>query len=340
MSDAVLIAGKRGSGKGLAAMHLISMALGDGRVVATNINLFVEHLVPAYNETPWYRIPDFPSAADLSALPLGNPNIQWQPGEADPVLMPGFKESENGLLALDEAGNFLASRQWSGEERQKLINWLSQSRKYGWDLLFLSQHVGMIDKQVRDALIEIQGTVRRLDKIAVPLLSPIWKHFTGRTLFFPRLHMVPLKYGFGADAPLSERFLYRGIGFYQAYNTLQKIHPDTGQQGSSWMFSAYDVKGRYMAKWDLRRQMAAGGLVFGLLIGFGGGYAAAKFKPVTEAAAVESVDPAIRVRGVVNDGSGGNLVLLSDGRTQLSASMKVDARGTRYLVGSTWYAAQ
>jgi hypothetical protein len=106
------------------------------------------------------------------------------------------------------------------------------------------------------------------------------------------------------------------------------------------MPSAWEVKGQYMSKWDLRRQMAAGGLVIGLLIGFGGGYAAHKFKPNSEAVAVESVDASIRVRGVVKDGSGRDLVLLSDGRTGPAASMKADASGVRYKVGSTWYAMQ
>ncbi|MDO8262145.1 MAG: zonular occludens toxin domain-containing protein [Gallionella sp.] len=337
MSDAILLAGKRGSGKGLGGLHLISRALGDGRAVATNMNLFVEHLVPAYNRTKWYRVPDFPSSEDLEHLPLGNPRIEWVEGEADPQLMSGFKESENGLLVLDEAGNFLSAREWNGKDRQKLVNWLSQSRKYGWDLCFMSQHVGMVDKQVRDALIEVQGTVKRTDKIAVPLFSPIWKYFTGRTLTFPRWHVVALRYGFDNAAPLSERFIYRGTEFYKAYNTLQKIHPETGQKGTSSMLSAYDVKGRYMNKWDLRRQMAAGGVVLGLLLGFGGGYMAHAYKPGKVAEIPEVVESAVKVRGVIKDGSGRDLILLTDGRSLVSTTSKADSKGVRYLVGTTWY---
>lgn len=319
-------------------MHLISEALKDGHLVATNINLNVEYLVPAYNDTRWFRIPDFPNAEDLEGLPLGNPGMEWRKGELDPVMLDTFREENNGLLVIDEAGNVLSAREWAGAERQKLNNWLTQSRKYGWNLLFLSQHVGQVDKQIRDALIEVQGTVRRADKMAVPLLSPLWKYFTGKKLTLPKFHVVALRYGFAVGAPLTDRLMYRGVDFYKAYNTLQKVHPDTGQTGVSFGLSAYQLKGRYMNKWDLRRQMAAGGLVIGLLLGAAGGYAARHFKPKPgEAIVVESVDAAIKVKGVMRDGDGRQVVLLTDGRSAVVQAVKADARGTRYLVGATWY---
>jgi hypothetical protein len=325
VSESILLAGKRGSGKTLGAMQMISDYLKEGRPVATNIDLFVEHLVPAWCETRWYRLPDFPSADDLFALPLGNPEPQ--------------KEKRNGLLVLDEVGNFLAARQWAGEDRQKIINWLSQSRKFGWDLLLMAQHINMVDKQVREAFVEVQGTVRRLDKIRVPLLSMIVKYFTGKSLHFPRLHVAPLRYGFGPDAPISERFIYRGVEFFGAYNTLQKINPETGQRVTTHMLSAWELKGRSMSQWDIRRQMAAGGLVIGILLGFAGGYAASYFKPWKKPdAIVETIDPAVKVRGVVKDSSGRDVVLLTDGRTAVASGVRVDSKGTRYQVGASWYA--
>lgn len=322
MSEATLLAGKRGSGKSLGAVEMARRYLEDGRTVATNLDLFVEKLVPAYCQTRWIRLPDHPTAEDLKSMPLGNP---------EPT-----NEKKNGLLILDEAATFLNSREWSGNGRQDVISWLVQSRKYGWDLLLIAQHANLIDKQVRESLIEIQGTVRRMDKMQVPFFSGLVKYFTGRPLHFPRIHYVALRYGFAVDSPVADRWYWRGGDLHQAYNTLQKISPLTGQVGMASMLSAWDLKGRYMPKWDLRRQMAAGGLVVGLLIGFGGGFVAAKTRP-SAAVAVETVDPSIRVRSVVVDDLGRRTVTLTDGRVVSPAKFEIDAKGARYLVNGTWY---
>lgn len=322
MSEAVLLAGKRGSGKTLGALDMIRRYLEEGRAVATNIDLFVENLVPAYNETRWYRIPDYPSAADLKALPLGND---------DPT-----NEKRNGLLVLDEAATFLNSREWQGSGRQDVISWLVQSRKWGWDLLLIAQHANLIDKQVRDALIEIQGTVKRMDKMQVPLLSTFYKYFTQKPLHFPRIHFVALKYGFTPDAPVADRWFWRGGELHKAYDTLQKISPMTGQTTTTSMLSAYELKGRYMNKWDLRRQMMAGGLVFGLLVGFAGGFGSAKWHSSQKPDAAPIVADDAKVKGVIQ----GDLtrVILTDGRVLLAESTKTDKNGTTYKVGGRWYA--
>ncbi len=328
MSEAVLLAGKRGSGKSIGAIGMAARYLAEGRIVATNLNLRVEHLVPSYCATRWYRIPDWPSADDLHGLPLGNP---------DPT-----DEKNNGLLILDECATFLNSRQWQGNGRQEVINWLVQSRKYGWDLLLIAQHGNLIDKSVRESLIELQGTMRRMDKMQVPVLSPLYKYFTGKPLHFPRIHFVSLRYGFAAEAPVADRWFFRGVELYKGYDTLQKIRDQSkevdGIHGLASMLSAWDLKGRYMSKWNIRRQMAAGGLVLGVLFGGVGGYLVRHFKPLPgEVQVVESVDPSVKVRGVIHDAHDRVVLLLSDGRQVVPSSSKTDLKGTRYLVGSTWF---
>lgn len=341
MSESIFLAGKRGSGKSLTAAWMAAKCIGSGRAVATNLNLYVEHLVPAWCETRFYRVPDFPTAVDLHALPLGNRFLKWVEGESDPVMLPGYRESANGLLILDEIGTFLNSREWQGNGRQEVINWLLQSRKYGWDMVMLAQHANLADKQIRDSLIETQGTLRRLDKIKVPVLSSIYKYFTGETLHFPRMHFASLRYGFAQGAPAADSLFFRGTEFYKGYDTLQRISSQTGQQGLSTMLSAYDMKGRYMNKWDLRRQMAAGGLVMGLLIGAVGGYAASFYKPsAAKEAAADVVETSAKVRGSVRDDTGREIVLLSDGRSGPAVQVKADKSGVRYLVGGKWYGAQ
>lgn len=333
MSDGVLIAGKRGSGKTLGALSMIRKYLTAGRTVATNLNIFVEHLVPAYVQTRFYRVPDHPTSENLELLPLGNPML-YRDDTGEVRMREGFTEKKNGLLVLDELSTFLNSRDWQGNDRQKVLSWLVQSRKFGWDLLLITQHANQIDKQVREALIELQGTVRRMDRIQVPILSSIWKYFTNEPLHFPRIHFLVLRYGFDAQAPVADRWFWRGVDDYKAYDTLQKISPITGQQGTSTMLSAYDIKGKRMNKWDLRRQMAAAGLVIGAIIGFGGGWFGGRYKaPETIA---ETFDEAVTVKGVVQ-GGGIMSVVLSDGRTANVDAFKADQSGVRYRVGVKWY---
>lgn len=333
MSDGVLIAGKRGSGKTLGALSMMRKYLVAGRTVATNLNIFIEHLVPAYVTTRFYRVADHPTSQDLEMLPLGNPYL-YRDETGEVLMRDGFTEKKNGLLVLDELSTFLNSRDWQGTDRHKVLAWLVQSRKFGWDLLLITQHANQIDKQVREALIEVQGTVRRMDRIQVPLLSTLWKYFTNEPLHFPRIHFLALRYGFDANAPIADRWFWRGTDDYKAYDTLQKISPITGQQGVSTMLSAYDIKGKRMHKWDLRRQMAAGGLVIGLMMGFAGGWFGGRYQlPET---LPETVDEAVTVKGVA-EGGGIMSVVLSDGRTAMVDAFKADRTGVRYRVGVKWY---
>lgn len=60
------------------------------------------------------------------------------------------KESQC-LLIIDEAGIEFNSRDWQtdGKKRTKWIKFLSQSRKFGYDIVFVVQADRMIDKQIR-----------------------------------------------------------------------------------------------------------------------------------------------------------------------------------------------
>lgn len=60
------------------------------------------------------------------------------------------KESQC-IVIIDEAGIIFNSRDWQtkGGERMKWIKFLSQSRKFGYDFIFICQADRMIDKQIR-----------------------------------------------------------------------------------------------------------------------------------------------------------------------------------------------
>lgn len=322
MTDAILLTGKRGHGKTLVSIKLIKRYVREGRKVATNLNINIDELVGPLNTVNILRLSDVPTAKELLYMPMGNPN---------PI-----DEERNGLLILDEVGSYLNSRNWQGEERQALISWLSQSRKFGWDLLLIAQHKRMVDAQVRDALCDIHGVCKRLDKLAVPFVSTIYKYFTGKRLKLPKFHLATFFYGFEHGAPISWRELFTGSDVWKAYDTTQRISL-LGDSAPFSYLSAWQLKGRYMTPIQLFGRIASVSLLSGLLVGGGLGYFIGQSK-IEEAQPVKVVQVSkdVFVTGVLNDG-GLFTVLLSDGRQEKTSEVKADGSGIRYKVGADWF---
>jgi hypothetical protein len=253
MSEALVLTGKRGQGKTLVAVGKIARYMSEGRRIATNLDLYVENLVNASNRVRPYRLPDHPCIHDLEALPLGNP---------DPK-----NEKKNGLLVLDEASTFLNSRTWDKDKSGRLavVGWLAQSRKFGWDLIVIAQHVNMIDAQIRESLFEHYGVCVNLEGMLIPVLS----RFSGGFIRFPKVHRLAVRLGFHPRAPLVEHEFFKGEHLYDGYNTLQVINPSLGvpQGGGYSMLSAYDIKGRYMSWWQRMKKIIIAVASLGFLIG-------------------------------------------------------------------------
>ncbi|WP_316854574.1 zonular occludens toxin domain-containing protein [Ralstonia mannitolilytica] len=343
MTDGTLLAGKRGAGKSLIAVARIREYMWAGRMVATNLNLRVEYLVPPRNKVRPFRVPDWPTASDLMMLPLGNPGLEWREGEKYPVMREGypFSEEENGLLVLDELATFLNSRDWQGKDRQELINWLLHSRKFGWDLLFISQHVGLVDKQVRDALFDLYATTRRLDKVQVPVLGRI-AAIMGFKLRLPKLHVAHVRYGMQPGAPLSETIWVRGHDLYRAYDTTQKINPETGvKTGEGFQYlSAWDLRGRYMSWWEMNKKAVLLFVSLGVLLGVLGDRFVMSRTPkpetVVAAPAEDKFATGITATGFYRDG-GLYRIVLSDGRAVVADQFRETASGWQAKVGELWY---
>lgn len=62
-----------------------------------------------------------------------------------------FGKESQCLLQIDEAGIIFNSRDWQtqADQRKRWIKFLSQSRKFGYDIVFICQADRMIDKQIR-----------------------------------------------------------------------------------------------------------------------------------------------------------------------------------------------
>jgi hypothetical protein len=227
------VTGKLGGGKTLASVGKIRDYLRQGRIVATNLDLKLEHLLPSMwdqSKLEVYRVPDKPTAADLERLPSGNTS---------------YDESKNGLLVLDECGTWFNSRTWNDKSRQEVIDWFLHARKKGWDCMFIVQDVSLVDKQAREALCEMTAFCRRLDRIRVPYVGAWVQALTGIRLTLPKVHTARVHYGYNELALKIDRWTYQGKDLYPAYDTKQ-VFVDRGD-GVACLLSPWHLKGRYMA---------------------------------------------------------------------------------------------
>lgn len=200
------VEGKLGTGKTKFCVWRAQEAIRQGRRVASNVDLFMDKLTPERRAT-YIRVPDKPTAFDLDAIGSGNPE--------------SYDEDRNGILILDELGTWLNSRSFGDKERAGLIDWLIHARKKGWDVYLIVQDQGMIDKQVRESLIEYQCRCIRLDKIKIPVVGSILGAFHKKLKYLPRMHVTTARVGYGQNAIVAERWTYRGDDLHAAYDTRQ-----------------------------------------------------------------------------------------------------------------------
>ncbi|WP_051954035.1 zonular occludens toxin domain-containing protein [Xenophilus azovorans] len=204
------VEGKLGTGKTKFAVWRAQQALFEGRRVASNVDLKCEVLNP-FGRSNYVRIPDKPSSLDLEAIGHGNPD--------------SYDEDRNGVLILDELGTWLNARSFQDKDRAHVLDWLIHARKLGWDVYLIVQDAGMIDKQVREALIEYQVRCMRGDRIKIPILGHVLGVFNKRWAYLPKFHMATARVGYGAGAIVAERWQYVGKGLHAAYDTRQVFSP-------------------------------------------------------------------------------------------------------------------
>lgn len=210
------VEGKLGTGKTKFCVWMAQQALRDRRRVASNVDLRLEKLVPEGRAVYYTRIPDKPSPDDFELIGHGNPET--------------YDEERNGLLILDELGTWLNSRSFQDKSRAGLLDWLIHARKKGWDVYLIVQDAGMIDKQVREALIEYQCVCMRMDKVKIPFIGQFLSGIGGMIGYprfgcLPRLHQVVARVG-GSQKIVADRWLFRGDDLHDAYDTRQVFRAD------------------------------------------------------------------------------------------------------------------
>lgn len=248
------ITGKLGSGKGKGAMKILRDYLRAGKRVASNCDVFLEHMMSGQSRAFVVRVPDKPTASDLYAIGSGNRFVEFEPNmrttnsgydfiPPSPRLLPGFDESHNGALILDECASWLNTRNFQDKGRADLLEWAIHARKYGWDVYFICQNITQIDKQLRDSLFEYVVRMNRLDRMKVPFVSAglklVTAGFSDGSL--PRLHIGVVRLGCSPDGIVADRWHFRGDDLNSAYNTTQ-VFSDTYPHAihsllSSWHLS-------------------------------------------------------------------------------------------------------
>lgn len=179
-----ILQGTLGSGKSATCTAMALEHLKKGGVVATNFGLVdgwsyelakhsifgmfsekkrCENALSHYNRH--FHI------QSLEAIKKINPKSL---AEKDLKTIDGKYQEGQGLLILDECQLIFNSRKW--DKNMDWIEFFTQTRKLGWDVLLVAHTVEMIDSQIRP-LIEYEARFRNLQKIRIPIiglpLSPI-----------------------------------------------------------------------------------------------------------------------------------------------------------------------
>ena len=219
----------------------IQQYLLEGRKVATNLDIFPEHMLGKDKKhTELFRIPDIPTIEALQALPLGY--------EGDTI-----DERKNGLLVLDECGIFFDSRNWNDPRRKPINAHFKLLRKLRWDAILIIQDIDNLDSDARRTIAEHVVYCRRMDRMKIPIISALFKLFTTYDLPLPQLHLGIVKYGADYNSMIVDRWQYYGKRLYNAYNTEQLFSETVNYSnvdGLAQILPSYYTHGRYTTKWE------------------------------------------------------------------------------------------
>jgi len=234
----LFVTGELGAGKTMWAVKLIREYLQAGRPVATNLNLYLDEMMPLDSKASVIRIPDKPLRQHFDQL-----------GDAYPCTSDDeYDESKFGLIVLDECLIWLNSRGWQDKERAPVLDWFLHARKHGWNVVFLLQNADFADPQARETLLTYHVSCRKMGKYRVPLVGKVLG------LRLPKGTLATIYSGYGADAITHDREMYRGSDLYRAYQTRQVFRNGYEFVGGQLidmrapysMLSSWHTKGRYL----------------------------------------------------------------------------------------------
>lgn len=132
--------GTPGSGKSLDALRKIRSFAEVGRTVVCNFEV---------GKVPFARRNWCPVELDNDEL------LQYVSS------LPRVSRESCRLLVIDECQLIFNPRDWNSPDRRAWLSFFTQHRKFGFDVILITQDLGMMDKQIR-ALVEYEVMHRKL----------------------------------------------------------------------------------------------------------------------------------------------------------------------------------
>ena len=245
--------GKKGTGKSKNAVRVArDLYFTHGRLVASNLDIYLEKMFGSLSKITYVRVPDKPCAFDLHAIGHGNPD--------------SYDEDKNGALILDEMGTWLNTRTFGDKQRAETLDYFAHARKHGFDTFYIMQNVIQVDKQLRESFIEQTVRHTRFDKVRIPFIGrPLSALFGRRWGYFPKFHTAVSRIGFNPQDMVSDRVTFTGKDIEPCYDTrqvFQSVYP----HGTHTVLSPWHTVGRFLPEpvkpwwvlfWDNLRGMAA-----------------------------------------------------------------------------------
>lgn len=147
-----------------------------------------------------------------------------------------YWESHGGRLIedyidvyLDEAQILWNARSWSAKDRLGWLEFLSQSRKYGYRIVFIAQSAQMIDNQFR-MLIEQEVNHRRVSQFGLGgwlMALP----FRGRLL-------LAVKTAFQIKERIGSQWFLASKRDWEMYDSYKRFDPEKSDDGLRLVYSA------------------------------------------------------------------------------------------------------
>lgn len=148
-----LNSGTPGSGKSYDTSRVIYEYLEQGKTVISNYEVYVDKVVPKKNT----KVGTFILCENKEINVI---NLVWY-ALTHHVNVNGKIAENQALIVIDEAQNLFNARDWKNPNRHLWIEFFTQHRKLGYDIILTSQSADFIDKQIRGC-IQVEMKHRRV----------------------------------------------------------------------------------------------------------------------------------------------------------------------------------
>lgn len=195
--------GKIGGGKTYSAVLRILKYLANGGVVATNINLNIPQIRKVLEHDHGYEL------NEKQIIQLSEENVllfhRYTPQ--------GTKDLPT-LVIIDEAHLFFNAREWNKADKE-LLTFITQSRKCFTDIIFITQSLMTVDKQLRLQALFVWH-FKDLQGLVLPILNFI-------KYPLPQILQIQFSNDSQLQAPLKRRFVWKRKAVFQCYNSFELL---------------------------------------------------------------------------------------------------------------------